>query len=100
MGDSNLAPVEEQAMVNVNDESYELVDTADEGGHKVLFYIMAGIICLSGIGVPILVWRLMKRKKQLKQAQEQLAALQAPPATPAPTAEATEAPAATTPETK
>lgn len=99
MGESNLAPVEEQAMVN-NDVSYELVDTADEGGHKVLFYIMAGIICLSGIGVPILVWRLMKRKKQLKQAQEQLAALQAPPATPAPTAEATEAPAATTPETK
>lgn len=94
MGESNLAPVEEQALVNVNDDQYELVET-EESGHKVLFYIMAGIVCLSGIGVPILVWRLMKRKKQLKQVQEQLAALQAPPATPAPTAEASKE----TPET-
>lgn len=94
MGETNLAPVEEQVMVN-DDTSYELVET-DEGGHKVLFYVMAGIVCLSGIGIPILVWRLIKRKKQLKQLQDQLAALQAAPVTPvAPTAEATEAPAAT-----
>lgn len=98
MNDNTLAPVEEQVTA-VNDTSYELVDTTEETGHKVLFYVMAGIVCLSGIGVPILVWRLIKRKKQIKQLQDQLVALQAPPATPAPTAEAT-AESSATPETK
>lgn len=97
MNDNTLAPVEEQVTA-VNDTSYELVDTTEETGHKVLFYLMAGIVCLSGIGVPILVWRLLKRKKQLKQVEAQLAALQAPAVTPAPTTEAVESSA--TPEQK
>lgn len=36
-------------------------------GHKVLFYIFLGALCLLGVGVPVLVFLLIKKSKECKK---------------------------------
>ena len=49
-------------------------------GHKVLFYIFLGALCLLGVGVPILVFILIKKSKENKKLKEELKAKEAAPA--------------------
>ena len=87
-----LAPVaDEQVTVN------QVVDavTEDDGldtGHKIGFYIILGLIGLSGVGIPILAFLLVKEHKKRKQLEDTLngktAETPAPAATEEPKAEA------------
>ena len=36
-------------------------------GHKVLFYVFLGALCLLGVGVPVLVFLLIKKSKECKK---------------------------------
>ena len=49
-------------------------------GHKVLFYIFLGALCLLGVGVPVLVFILIKKSKENKKLKEELKAKEAAPA--------------------
>ena len=61
-----LAP--EEQIVTTDETVNTVVNTEDEGaGHKILFFVIMGIVCLSGIGIPvaaILIWRQHKKLKQ------------------------------------
>lgn len=50
-------------------QNEELVNTEEEvsTGHKVLFYIFLGALCLLGIGVPVLIFLLVKKTKECKK---------------------------------
>lgn len=62
-------------------------------GHKVLFYIFLGALCLLGVGVPVLVFILIKKSKENKKLKEELKAKEAAPAEDTAAADQTEAPA-------
>ena len=66
-----LAPVEEQAV----SQTVADVVCEDDGldvGHKIGFYIILGLIGLSGVGIPILVFLLVKEHKKRKQLEDTL----------------------------
>lgn len=66
-------------------------------GHKVAFYVILGLIAVSGVGLPITIYLLIKEKKKNKQLIE----AQAKAAAPEITTEATqEEKKEETPETK
>jgi len=50
-------------------QNEELANTEEElsTGHKVLFYIFLGALCLLGVGVPVLVFLLIKKSKECKK---------------------------------
>lgn len=72
MEDNNvLATAEEQSVVSqVTDAACD--DDAVDTGHKVVFYIILGLIGLSGVGIPVLVFLLVKEHKKRKQAEDAL----------------------------
>lgn len=41
-------------------------------GHKVVFGIVIGILCLSGVGIPVMIWLLIKSHNKNKDLQKQL----------------------------
>lgn len=73
MGDFNLdlSEVEKANEVAVENTACTTSDS-EEKGNNVVFYIIMGVLCLSGIGVPVLVFLLLKERKKRKQAEEQL----------------------------
>lgn len=80
-----LTPDEEQVKVN---EEVVNTDTDDSGaGHKVLFFVIMGIVCLSGIGIPVAVILIWKQHKKLKQYEAQFGKLPDKKAEPAPAEE-------------
>lgn len=73
MEDNNnvLATAEEQSVVSqVTDAACD--DDGVDAGHKVVFYIILGLIGLSGVGIPVLVFLLVKEHKKRKQAEDAL----------------------------
>ena len=82
-----LTPDEEQ--VKTNEEVTAVnTDDSDGAGHKVLFFIIMGIVCLSGIGIPVMAILIWKQRKKLKQYEQQFGKLPDKKAeTPAPAAE-------------
>lgn len=73
MGDFNLdlSEVEKANEVAVENTACTTSDS-EEKGNNIVFYIIMGVLCLSGIGVPVLVFLLLKERKKRKQAEEQL----------------------------
>lgn len=73
MGDFNLdlSEVEKANEVAVENTACTTSDS-EEKGNNVVFYIIMGVLCLSGIGVPVLIFLLLKERKKRKQAEEQL----------------------------
>ena len=72
MENNTLAPEQEQQVVPETTPADVTVvdDSNEEGGHKVLFFVIMGIVCLSGIGIPvaaIIIWRQHKKLAQYKQ---------------------------------
>ena len=66
--ESLVTPVEEQVTVsNVADVVAE--DDCDTG-HKVIFYVILGLIGLSGVGIPVLIFLLVKEHKKRKQLED------------------------------
>ena len=102
-----MTPVAEQVNnVAAQQESCPVVaeDSVDTG-HKVIFYVILGLIGVSGIGLPVVIWLLIREHKKRKQLEDTLnaqATAAAPVVTaPAPAAESQEAkPAEATPEQK
>ena len=102
-----MTPVAEQVNnVVAQQESCPVVaeDSVDTG-HKVIFYVILGLIGVSGIGLPVVIWLLIREHKKRKQLEDTLnaqATAAAPAVTaPAPAAESQEAkPAEATPEQK
>ena len=79
-----LTPDEEQ--VKVNEEV--TVNTDDGGaGHKVLFFVIMGIVCLSGIGIPVAAIIIWRQHKKLDQYKKQFGELPKKETAPAPTEE-------------
>lgn len=58
---TDLAPV-------VTDEN---VDT----GHKVIFYVIIGALCITGIGIPFAIIKYRKMKKKLDQYEQKFGPL-------------------------
>ena len=73
MGDFNL-DLSEVEKANEVAESTTACTTSEpeEKGNNVVFYIIMGVLCLSGIGIPVLAILLWKEKKKRKQLEEQL----------------------------
>lgn len=94
-----MAPVSEQVVNNVveQDTCPVVADDSVDTGHKVIFYVILGLIGISGIGLPIVIWLLIKERKKRKQLEDALNAQTTATTTPAVT---TEAPAAESQETK
>lgn len=71
MENNTLAPEQEQQVVpETTPADVTVVDDNNEAGHKVLFFVIMGIVCLSGIGIPvaaIIIWRQHKKLAQYKQ---------------------------------
>lgn len=63
-------PVEESVVSQVAEATCD--DDAVDTGHKVVFYIILGLIGLSGVGIPVLVFLLVKEHKKRKQAEDAL----------------------------
>lgn len=71
MNENTLAPEQEQQVVPETTLADVTVvdDDNNEAGHKVLFFVIMGIVCLSGIGIPvaaIIIWRQHKKLTQYK----------------------------------
>lgn len=93
-----MAPVAEQVVNNVveQDTCPVVADDSVDTGHKVIFYVILGLIGVSGIGLPIVIWLLIKERKKRKQLEDALNAQ----TTAAPATAETQAPAAESQETK
>ena len=78
MGDFNvdLSSVEQAQELVAQKEANEVVSSDDDDeestGSKVFFYIIMGILGICGVGVPILIWFLVKSRKKNKQLQKEL----------------------------
>ena len=90
------APVSEQVNVVAQQENPVVVDDNVDAGHKVIFYVILGLIGVSGIGLPIVIWLLIREHKKRKQLEDALNAQ----TTAAPATAETQAPAAESQETK
>lgn len=83
--ETNL-PVVEEAAVN------DVIVVEDDGistGHKIAFYVICGVVCLTIVGIPVLGFLYLRERKKVKMLTE----AQATAATE--TAPVVEAPAAT-----
>lgn len=63
---SEVKAAEEQ----VQQEEVVVTDETESTGHKVIFYIILGLVGLSGVGIPILIWLLIREHKKVKQLTE------------------------------
>lgn len=61
-----------------------VVDDGIDTGHKIIFYVGLALLAVTPVGIGILIWRLVKRKKQVKQLQGELDATKAMLPPPAP----------------
>lgn len=61
-----------------------VVDDGIDAGHKIIFYAGLALLAITPVGIGILIWRLVKRKKQVKQLQGELDATKAMLPPPAP----------------
>lgn len=96
--ESLVTPVEEQVTVsNVADVVAE--DDCDTG-HKVIFYVILGLIGLSGVGIPVLIFLLVKEHKKRKQLEDTLNGKAATEKTETPATEDAKADEATKSEAK
>ena len=82
-----------------------VADDSVDTGHKVIFYVILGLIGISGIGLPIVIWLLIKERKKRKQLEDTLNAKTAATVAPAEASVAqaeaqTDKPAEATPEQK
>lgn len=68
--DLDLTEVEKAEQQSTEVVSTE--ETEESTAHKVLFYIVMGILGLSGVGIPVLIWLLVKKSKRLKQVEKEL----------------------------
>lgn len=92
---------ENNEMVTVENEVVAPVATEEActevtTGHKVAFYVILGLIAVSGVGLPITIYLLIKEKKKNKQLIE----AQGKAATPEATETTQEEKKEETPETK
>ena len=71
MGDFNVDLSEVKAAEEQVAEQQEVVvtDETESTGHKVIFYIILGLVGLSGVGIPILIWLLIREHKKVKQLE-------------------------------
>ena len=80
--------LDDEQQVTGNQEETTTVDTDDSGaGHKVLFFIIMGIVCLSGIGIPVAIFVIWRMHKKLDQYKKQFGELPKKETAPAPAAE-------------
>jgi hypothetical protein len=79
--DLDLTDVEKVAEQQSTNEVVSADDDDDSTAHKVVFYIVMALLGLSGVGIPILIWLLIKKSKQLKQTKKELEAAKANQAT-------------------
>lgn len=72
MGDFNLDLSEVNKVAEQEAQQEEVVVTDEEPstGHKVVFYIILGLVGLSGVGIPVLIWLLIREKRKVKQLEE------------------------------
>ena len=74
--DIDLSSVEQAQEIVAQKEANEIAESDDEEeestGNKVIFWIFMGVISVLGIGVPILIYVLIKKINQNKQLQKQL----------------------------
>lgn len=73
--DVDLSSVEQAQEMVAQKETNEVVesdDDEDDGVNKVVFWIIMGVLSVFTIGVPILVYFLVKKVKQNKQLQKQI----------------------------
>ena len=72
----DLSEIDEKAAEIQEAEQNEVVcencDDEMSTGHKVVFGIVMGILVLSGIGIPVMIWLLIKSHNKQKQLQKQL----------------------------
>jgi len=80
-----LTPDEEQ--VKVNEEVTVNTDDGEGAGHKVLFFVIMGIVCLSGIGIPVAAIIIWRQHKKLDQYKKQFGELPKKETAPAPVEE-------------
>jgi len=80
-----LTPDEEQ--VKVNEEVTVNTDDGEGAGHKVLFFVIMGIVCLSGIGIPVAAIIIWRQHKKLDQYKKQFGELPKKETAPAPAEE-------------
>ena len=70
MGDFNVDLSEVKAAEEqVQQEEVVVTDETESTGHKVIFYIILGLVGLSGVGIPILIWLLIREHKKVKQLE-------------------------------
>ena len=67
-----------------SDVATTVVDDGIDTGHKIIFYVGLALLAITPVGIGILIWRLVKRKKQVKQLQGELDATKAMLPPPAP----------------
>lgn len=82
VGETTLPVVEETANVVV------VEDDGISTGHKIAFYVICGIVCLTIVGIPVLGVLYLKERKKVKMLTEQAAVTETAPAEEAPAAEA------------
>lgn len=72
MGDFNvdLSEVNKVAEQEAEQEAVVATDEEPSTGHKVVFYIILGLVGLSGVGIPVLIWLLIREKRKVKQLEE------------------------------
>ena len=75
MNDELKAPEEQQVNVTPEEVTTVTTDDADGAGHKVLFFVIMGIVCLSGIGIPVACILIWKQHKKLQQYEKQFGKL-------------------------
>lgn len=73
----DLTEVEKAAVAEQNTNVPATEEDDDNVGHKVVFYIVMALLGLSGVGIPVLIWLLVKKSKKLKQVQKELDAAKA-----------------------
>lgn len=72
--DVDLSSVEQAQEMVAQKETNEVVsdDDDEEEGNNIVFWIIMGVLSVFTIGVPILVYFLVKNVKQKKQLQKQI----------------------------
>lgn len=56
--------------VTTTETTTDVVVPEADAGHKVLFYVIIGALCLTGIGIPFAIWKYRKMRKQLKAYED------------------------------
>jgi len=73
--DIDLSAVDKAAAEVEQQEALETCENDEVStGHKVLFYVLMGVLCLFGVGVPVLIFLLIKKCNEVKKLKEEKAA--------------------------